>query len=131
MRKMKTIRQTIKFKAKPEDVYDALMDARKHSKFTGSKAIIARRVGGRFTAYDNYISGTTVELVPGKRIVQQWKGSDWPEGHYSIATFKMKKVKEGTELRFTQEDVPNDKYDGINQGWIDFYWEPMKKTFGW
>jgi len=27
----------------------------------------------------------------------------------------MKKIKEGTELRFTQEDVPDDKYDGINQ----------------
>jgi hypothetical protein len=43
----------------------------------------------------------------------------------------MKKIKEGTELRFTQEDVPDDKYDGINQGWIDFYWEPMKKMFKW
>jgi activator of HSP90 ATPase len=128
---MKTIKQKIIFKATPEDVYEALMDSKKHSKFTGSKAVISRRVGGKFTCYDGSLSGETIELVANKRIVQRWRSDDWPEGHYSTATFEMKKIKEGTELRFTQEDVPDDKYDGINQGWIDFYWEPMKKMFGW
>jgi len=128
---MKTIKQKIIFKATPEDVYEALMDSKKHSKFTGSKAVISRRVGGKFTCYDGSLSGETIELVANKRIVQRWRSDDWPEGHYSTATFEMKKIKEGTELRFTQEDVPDDKYDGINQGWIDFYWEPMKKMFKW
>ena len=31
----KTIRQTITFKAPPHDIYEALMDSRKHAKFTG------------------------------------------------------------------------------------------------
>ena len=128
---MKTIKQKIIFKATPEDVYEALMDSKKHSKFTGNKVVISRRVGGKFTCYDGSLSGETIELVANKRIVQRWRSDDWPEGHYSTATFEMKKIKEGTELRFTQEDVPDDKYDGINQGWIDFYWEPMKKMFKW
>ena len=128
---MKTIKQKIIFKATPEDVYEALMDSKKLSKFTGNKAVISRRVGGKFTCYDGSLSGETIELVANKRIVQRWRSDDWPEGHYSTATFEMKKIKEGTELRFTQEDVPDDKYDGINQGWIDFYWEPMKKMFKW
>lgn len=128
---MGKIEQTIIFKASPEDVYDALMDSKKHSKFSGSKSEISRSVGGKFTAYDDYISGTTVELVAGKKIVQRWRGSDWPEGHFSIATFEFKKIKDGTELTFTQEGVPDNQVKSITQGWIDFYWEPMKKTFGW
>ncbi|MGA2318205.1 MAG: hypothetical protein ABSG71_17760 [Thermodesulfobacteriota bacterium] len=47
--KTKTIRQSITFKASPHEVYDALMDSRKHAKFTGAKARISRKVGGKFT----------------------------------------------------------------------------------
>lgn len=32
----KTIRQRVKFKADPATIYDLLVDARKHSAFTGS-----------------------------------------------------------------------------------------------
>lgn len=44
--KTKTIKQTIFFKAEPHDVYEALMDSKKHSKFTGDKAVISRKEGG-------------------------------------------------------------------------------------
>jgi activator of HSP90 ATPase len=128
---MKSIKQKIIFKAIPEDVYEALMDSKKHTKFSGSKAVISRKVGGKFSAYDEYIEGINLELVPGKKIVQRWRGSDWPEGHYSVATFEFKKIKEGTQLIFTQENVPDDQVKSISQGWIDFYWKPMKENFGW
>jgi hypothetical protein len=45
-----TIRQSATFKTSPHEVYEALMDSRKHSKFTDSKASISRRIGGKFTA---------------------------------------------------------------------------------
>ena len=128
---MRIIKQTVFFKAQPEEVYEALTDSKKHTKFSGSKAVVSKRIGGKFSAYDKYIEGTNLELVPAKMIKQKWRGSDWPEDHYSIATFEFKKVKEGTELTFTQEDVPDDQVKSISQGWIDYYWEPMKKTFGW
>ena len=125
--KTRTIRQSAKFKTSQHEVYEALMDSRKHSKFAGAKASISRRVGGRFTAYDGYIEGINLELVPDKKIVQSWRGSDWPKGHYSRATFILKEIKEGTQLTFTQTEVPEDQYDSISQGWRDYYWKPMKK----
>ena len=109
-----TIRQSAKFKASPHEVYEALMDSRKHSKFTDAKAGISRRIGGKFTAYDGYIEGVNLELVPDEKIVQSWRGSDWPEGHYSKATF-------------TQTGVPENQYESISQGWSDYYWKPMKE----
>ncbi len=126
----KNIKQTVTFKASPHDVYDMLMDSKKHSKFTGGVASISQKVGGKISAYDGYIEGKNLELEPDKKIVQSWRGSDWPEGYYSKTTFKLEKTETGTKLTFTQEAVPSEFYEDIKQGWIDWYWEPMKKLLG-
>lgn len=125
--KTKKIRQSVTFKASPHEVYEALMDSRRHAKFTGEKARISRKIGGKLVAYGGYIEGANLDLVPDKKIVQLWRGSDWPKGHYSKATFVLRKVKGGTHLTFTQSGVPAQYYDDIKQGWRDFYWAPMKK----
>ena len=124
---MKNIRQSVTIKATPHEVYEALMDSRKHSRFTGAKASISRKVGGKFSVYGKYIQGINLELVPAKRIVQAWRGSDWPRGQYSIATFSLRRIKGGTRLVFTQMGVPDREYKGISQGWRDYYWKPMKE----
>ena len=125
--KTKTIRQSVTLKASPHDVYEALMDSRKHSQLTGGKASISREVGGKFSAFDGYCEGTNLQLVPDKKIVQSWRASDWPEGHYSKVTFSLKEVEDGTHLTFTQTGVPEEQYEDISQGWRDYYWAPMKK----
>lgn len=125
--KTKTIRQTVTFKASPHEVYEALMDSEKHSEFTGSEAKISRDVGGKFTIYGGEIEGENLYLVQDQKIVQSWRYSDWPEGHYSKATFSLKKSDGGTTLTFTQTGVPEDKYEDISQGWHDYYWGPMKE----
>jgi uncharacterized protein YndB with AHSA1/START domain len=70
--KTRTLRQFATLKASPHIVYELLMDSRKHSKFTGAKAVISRKIGEKFKAYDEYISGVNLELVPDKKIVQSW-----------------------------------------------------------
>jgi activator of HSP90 ATPase len=124
--KTRDIRQTITFKASPHEVYEALMDTEKHSRFSGSRANIGRKIGEKFTAYDDYIEGTNLELVPDTRIVQSWRGSDWPEGHYSRVTFILKRVSGGTRLTFTQIGVLDSVYEDTSQGWYEYYWTPMK-----
>jgi uncharacterized protein YndB with AHSA1/START domain len=60
---LKTIQQSVTLKVSPHEVYEALMDSRKHSKFTGEEASISREVGGKFSAYGDYITGVNLELV--------------------------------------------------------------------
>ena len=127
---MKTIRQTVTFNATPHEVYEVLMDSKKHSAFTEAEAKISKKVGGKFSAYDSYIEGKNMQLMPGKKIVQEWRGSDWPEKHFSIATFELKQIKSGTKLIFTQTRVPDMQYKGISKGWKEHYWAKMKKMFG-
>ena len=124
------IRQSVTMRASPHDLYEALMDSKKHSRFTGSKASISRKAGGKFTTFDGYSEGTNLELVPDRKIVQTWRAGDWPEGHYSTVTFSLKASDGGTLLTFTQKGVPEEQYNDISQGWKDYYWTPLKKMFG-
>ena len=124
---VKTIRQKVKFKTSPKEIYEMLMDSKKHSTFTESKAKIIKRIGGKIYAYDDWIEGENLELVPNKKIVQKWRGKDWPKGYYSTAKFELKKDKNGeTILEFTQTDIPEKYYKLINKGWKEYYWNKMK-----
>jgi activator of HSP90 ATPase len=80
-RRFGTIEQTVFFDATPDAIYDALLDPRKHSEFTGSPATTSARVGATFTAWDGYITGKNLELVKGRKIVQEWKTTEWPDGY--------------------------------------------------
>ena len=124
--KTKTIRQNVQINASPAEVYEALMDSKKHSAFTGAKAVISPRVGGNFNAWEGYATGQNLELVHGKKIVQSWRASDWPQEHFSKATFSLAKSGKGTTLSFSQTGVPADCAEEITQGWIDYYWTPLK-----
>ena len=127
--KTKTIKQTAIFKAEPHEVYEALMDSKKHAEFTGATAKINRKIGGKFSVYDGGLSGTNIGLIQDKKIVQGWKCEmeNWPEDHYSEATFSLKKINGGTKLEFKQTGVPTACYKDISGGWKEYYWKPMKK----
>jgi activator of HSP90 ATPase len=127
--KTRTLRQTVTFKATPEAVYDTIMDTRKHAALSGEPARISRKVGGRFTAWGDHISGFNLVLKPGEKIVQAWRATGWWPDHYSIAIFDIEKSPGGAKLRFTQIGIPPDRYSGHYRGWIEAYWTPMKEIF--
>ncbi len=127
--KTKNIRQSVTFKATPHQVYELVMDAKKHARFTGSEVRMSRKVGGKFSIWGGEMVGVNLELVPDEKIVQSWRYSDWPEGHFSKVTFSLKAVENGTRLTFTQTGVPEQFYDDIAHGWRDYYWAPMKEMF--
>ncbi len=124
----KTIDQSVTFKGGAHEIYEMLMDAQKHSEFTGGPAEISREIGGEFTLMGGGLSGKTLDLVADKKIVQAWRANDWPEGHYSTAIFLMEESGGQTEMHFTQAGVPPDSFDSINEGWRTYYWEPIAKA---
>ena len=123
------VHHEVEFKASPREVYDAYLDSRRHARMTGQSARMSKKVGGRFTAGDDYISGTNVELIPGKRIVQAWRASEWPSGVYSILRLELKPKGKGSRVIVDHVGVPDEFRDGVDKGWYEFYWEPMKASF--
>jgi activator of HSP90 ATPase len=128
---MKTIKQTEFFPSvKPRQIYDAFLDGKQHSAMTGAKATADSHVGGKFTAWDGYISGTNLELDPGKRILQEWQTSEWPEGAPpSHLEWTFVEKEGGTEVTMVHSKVPASQSESYKQGWIDYYWTPMKAYF--
>jgi activator of HSP90 ATPase len=130
--KARTIRQQVTVKGTtPHELYETIMDSRRHTKLTGDKAKMSRKVGAKFTAGGGWISGLNVELVKDKLIVQAWRGNDddWPAGYYSAVRFRFTKVPGGARLDFLHSGIPAAAYDMIRDGWLEYYWEPLKRTF--
>lgn len=130
MARPRTITQTLVVQAKPADVYDAFMNPRKHAAFTGGAATGSRRIGGAFTACDGYIRGVNRQLSPGKKIVQDWRTTEWPDGAPdSRVELTFRAVKGATQLRMVHSNVPAEQADRYRQGWIDYYWTPLQSYF--
>lgn len=124
----KTLRQTLTFKAKPLEVYEILMDEKKHAEITESEVTMSKEVKGTFTAFGGYCHGYNIELEKGEKIIQAWHFDEygWPEEHFSICTFILEEIPEGTRLQLTQKKIPDHKYDELKDGWHTYYWTPMK-----
>ena len=128
--KKSTIIQKVIVKASPKEVYEALIDPNKHSEFTGSKATGNPTIGTKFTAWDGYIHGKNLELVEGKKIVQNWVTTDWSQDFPpSRLELSFKELEDKTEITMVHSDVPITQEADLRQGWIDFYWEPLKEYF--
>lgn len=123
----KTIRQTVLFDAPVHAVFEALMDSKKHTAFTGSKASISRKVGGRISAWDGYITGTNERVEKDKVLVQSWRTTEFKEGEPdSKVMFHFSKKGSGTRLIFVHSNVPDRLMEDFRQGWEDSYWTPLK-----
>ena len=119
-----------KIPAEAEEVYEVFMDPAKHAEFTGDDASGSSVVGKEFQAYNGYILAKNLELERGKRIVQEWTTSEWPEGAPpSILTITLKKTTMGTKLTMVHSKVPEEQSDDYEAGWKEHYWSKLEKYF--
>ncbi len=66
---------------------------------------------------DGYISGKVLELVPGKKVVQEWKTTEWPKGFApSKLELTFKKKNGGCELTMVHSIVPKEQAEDYDQG---------------
>ena len=124
------IKQTVTLDASPAEVYEAYAYPKKHSAFTGQVATGKPKVGGKFTAGDEYITGKFLELEKGKKILQEWTTTEWPEGYPpSLLELRIRAKGKGTELTMIHSRVPEEQVKYYAEGWKEWYWEPLKKYF--
>ena len=116
--------------ATPEEIYNAWLDSDRHTAMTGAPARIAAEPGGAYTAWDGYISGRNLELVPHRRIVQSWRTTRFAEDQADLTiTVTLTPVEAGTLLTLLHADVPDGQTSYESGGWQAHYFEPMKTYF--
>ena len=125
-----TFTLTTTFPASAQEIYDAWLDSRAHSQMTGGEASMTDEVGAEITAWDGYITGRNLALVPGERIVQAWRTTQFTDEHEdSIITLTLEEVEDGTLLTLVHSNVPEGQTGYERGGWQQHYFEPMKEYF--
>jgi uncharacterized protein YndB with AHSA1/START domain len=116
--------------ASAREIYDAWLDSRAHSEMTSGRASMSNEPGAAFSAWDGYITGRNLKLVPGKRIVQSWRTTKFSEDHEdSIVTVTLDERNDHTMLTLAHSNVP-DTHTGYEKGgWQASYFEPMISYF--
>ncbi len=126
-----SIHQVIQFKASAKRIYEALLDAKQFSQFTGgAPAQIDAAAGGQFSCFGGMITGRNIELKPNARIVQAWRAGNWPDGVYSVVRFELTAEGAVTTLTFDHSGFPEEQREHLDAGWHKMYWEPLQKHLG-
>jgi uncharacterized protein YndB with AHSA1/START domain len=121
---VKTIKQVYKIKAPVSEVWRALTDPKYITAWGGGPAEMDDKVGTDFKIWGGDIHGKNIEVVPQKKLVQDWYGGDWAEP--SIVTFELTSEPDGTRITLSQKNVPDDEFTDISDGWKDYYLGPLK-----
>ena len=123
-----TLKTTIHATAK--EIYTTWLSSKGHSAMTGGgDATITAIVGKNFTAWDGYISGTNLDLIPHNKIVQAWRTTSFKDNDKdSNIEIVLNETKGKTELTLTHRNIPKDGED-YKKCWEDYYFKPMNAYF--
>lgn len=120
-----------KIPAAPGAVYRAWLIGREHARMTGGPATGQPAVGADHSAWDGYIRGRNLELVPGARILQSWRTTEFPKSAPdSILEVLLFADGRGTRMVLRHSEIPEGQGTQYREGWAEHYFGPMQKYFG-
>ena len=129
-----SIHQEVVFPTSPERIYELLTDGEKFAAATGRPAELQAREGATFSLFGGFVEGRQLELIPGHRVVQAWRGKDWVPGLYSLVRFTISPESQGTKLTVDHEGYPDGQsplyptwHEHLATNWPVFYFEPFTK----
>ncbi len=125
-----TIQCSIVLPVPDEQLFHAWLDSEAHTQFTGSEARIIAAPGGKFSAWDGYIRGETIEIDPPHRILQSWRTTEFSDDSPDSLLEVLFDVQEnGTRLILNHSGIPAGQAESYRQGWEDYYFLPMRDYF--
>lgn len=115
--------------ASPEEVYLALTTETTVMLWTGSDARMSTEEGSEFSLWDESIVGKNIRFEENKLIEQEWYFGE--ENEPSMVVIKLHPHKKGTSVEVRQNNIPEEDFENISEGWeeeyfgslIDFYTE--------
>lgn len=114
-----------------DQFYKDWLTSETHADFTGGEAIASDKIGAAYSAWDGYISGKNIELIPGKKIVQSWRSTEFTDSDEdSIIELKLDAIG-SNELKLTlhHKNIPAGAGEKYKAGWEEHYFEPMSDYY--
>lgn len=122
---MKTIKKEYHIIAAKEKVWQALVNPKIIEKWRAGPVKMSDKEGFEFSLWGGDIHGKNVEVVNQEKLVQEWYAGDWPQP--SIVTFDLTHKNGCTTVYLTHQDIPDDEYREIDEGWDEYYLGKIKK----
>lgn len=110
--------------ADPEEVFAALTNPFQIELWSGYPADMKPEAGYVFSLWEGDITGVNLEVMPNKRLVQEWFFGEQDE--QSIVRITLKKAGGRTLLDLNHTNIPEDVYEEITEGWRDYYLGSVK-----
>ena len=109
-------------------LYRMYLDPKQHAAFTGSPVKIAARAGAAFEAFGGALSGTILQVVPNRLIVQSWRSIQFHRRDLdSTLVLSFWPDKDGARIDLTQVNVADSDFAGVCEGWSKYYWDPWRQ----
>lgn len=127
---MESLELSTSFPSSAAEVYATWVSAEGHTEMTGAEATAQGEPGADFTAWDGYISGRTLAVEPGRRLLQTWRTVEFPDGAPdSSLEISFADVEGRAQVTLRQSVLPEGGAAKYTEGWAQFYFEPMKVYF--
>jgi uncharacterized protein YndB with AHSA1/START domain len=123
----RTVIMAVDLPASAARLYRMYLNPREHAGFTGAPVRIAARAGAPFAAFGGALSGTILQLVPNRLIVQSWRSTQFAKADIdSTLVLSFWARGRGARIELTHVNVADSDFAGVSEGWSKYYWIPWR-----
>ena len=121
------IRQSVVLPASAEELFEMYLNPSTHQAITGAPVEIGDKRGSGFKAFDGALTGMILEVIRPRLIIKSWRSVNFmAEDPDSTLILSFTSEGDGGRIDLVHLDVPDQDYDGVNQGWEKYYWAPWR-----
>lgn len=115
--------QTYTTHAPVDLVWEALTDPSLIEEWGGGPVTMDEEVNTEFSLWGGDIHGVNKMIIPEEKLVQEWYAVNWEEP--SLVTITLSAKKDGTVIDLVHEDIPEEEFENIVEGWNESYFFPL------
>jgi activator of HSP90 ATPase len=124
----RTITMAVQLPCPASGLYRMYLDPKQHAAFTGAPVRIAARTGAAFEAFGGALTGTILQLIPNRLIVQSWRSVKFPRRDLdSTLVLSFWPHKAGGIIDLIHINIADSDYTGVSEGWSKYYWIPWRQ----
>ena len=109
------------------ELFRMYMDAKEHRAITGAPVVISDSAGSAFRAFGGVLTGTMLQVVRPRLIVQSWRSSPFrSEDPDSTLILCFTEQGDKGRIDLVHLDVPDHDLEGVRTGWEERYFAPWR-----
>src|SRR5665648_379397 len=124
---MKNFKKTFHINAEPSDIYAALTNPYTIELWSGYPAQMIPEQGEEFSMWEGDITGKIIELVPDKKVVQEWYFGETDAE--SIVTINIAHMGSASVVVVEHINIPDDDFENIAEGWVEYYMGAIRRFY--